>query len=162
MRNCFWFPIWPIRKREEKYSLVLLLLKLVFPSLKVFDSLVRWTEHDRKERGIHFTRLLQLVRLPLLPTSALMEHIETAELVQRSPSAKEMVMEAMRFNAFSESQKISLPQNPRTVPRTCSTLVDVILFVGGKGRSVEEGRVTFCYEPVGDRWYTLASLQWVW
>ncbi|XP_029197719.2 kelch-like protein 3 [Acropora millepora] len=126
---------------------------------EVFDSLVRWTEHDRKERGIHFTRLLQLVRLPLLPTSALMEHIETAELVQRSPSAKEMVMEAMRFNAFSESQKISLPQNPRTVPRTCSTLVDVILFVGGKGRSVEEGRVTFCYEPVGDRWYTLASLQ---
>ena len=88
-----------------------------------------------------------------------MEHIEIAEFVQRSPSAKEMVMEAMRFNAFSESQKISLPQNPRTVPRTCSTLVDVILFVGGKGRSVEEGRVTFCYEPVGDRWYTLASLQ---
>lgn len=135
------------------------MLKLIFPSQKVFDSLVRWTEHDRKERGIHFTRLLQLVRLPLLPTSALMEHIETAELVQRSPSAKEMVMEAMRFNASRESHKNFLPQNPRTIPRTCSTLVDVILFVGGKGRSAEEGRVVFCYEPVGDRWYTLAPLR---
>ena len=84
--------------------------------------------------------------------------MEREELVQRSPTAKEMVMEAMRFNTAEEDQKKSM-RSPRTIPRICSTLVDVILFVGGKGRSPEEGRVTFCYEPGDDQWYTLAPLR---
>ena len=67
-------------------------------------------------------------------------------------------MEAMRFNTAEEDQKKAM-RSPRTVPRICSTLADVILFVGGKGRSREEGRVTFCYEPSEDQWYTLAPLR---
>ena len=86
-----------------------------------------------------------------------MDHVERQELVQRSPTAKEMVLEAMRYNSALENRKRCMG-SPRTVPRTCSTLVDVILFVGGKGRNLEEGRVTFCYEPVEDQWYTLAPL----
>jgi len=125
---------------------------------QVFDSLVKWTEYDRKDRGIHFAKLLQHVRLPLLPTNTLMDHVERQELVQRSPTAKEMVLEAMRFNTAQEDRKTSMSSS-RTVPRTCSILVDVILFVGGKGRNPEEGRVTFCYEPEGDQWYSLAPLQ---
>jgi len=87
-----------------------------------------------------------------------MDHVERQELVQRSPTAKEMVLEAMRFNTAQEDRKTSMSSS-RTVPRTCSILVDVILFVGGKGRNPEEGRVTFCYEPEGDQWYSLAPLQ---
>ena len=119
---------------------------------------MRWTEHDRKERGIHFAKLLQHVRLPLLTTSVLMEHVERQHLVQRSPTAKEMVLEALKFNSAHENQKKSL-SSTRTMPRTCSTVVEVILFVGGKARHPEEGRWTFCYEPEDDQWYTLAPLK---
>ena len=123
----------------------------------MFDSLVRWTEHDRKERGIHFAKLLQYVRLPLLSTTVLMDHVERQQLVQRSPTAKEMVMEALRFNSGYDNG-LNTMNNPRTLPRICSTLVDVILFVGGKGRH-PESRMTFCYEPEDDQWYTLAPLK---
>jgi len=37
--------------------------------------------------------------------------------------------------------------------------VDVILFVGGKGRHLEESRMTFCYEPEDDQWFSLAALK---
>ena len=69
-----------------------------------------------------------------------------------------MVLEAMSFNTAQEEQKKSM-SSPRTVPRTCYTLVDVILFVGGKGRNADEGRATFCYEPGENQWYSLAALR---
>ena len=87
-----------------------------------------------------------------------MDHVERHQLVQRSPTAKEMVLEALRFNSAHDSQRKSL-SSPRTLPRTFSTLEDVILFVGGKGRNHEEGRLTFCYEPEDDKWFTLAPLK---
>lgn len=124
----------------------------------MFDSLVRWIEYDRKERGIQFAKILQHVRLPLLPANVLMDHVECQQLVQRSPTAKEMVLEALKFNSAHDNRKKTL-SSPRTLPRTCSTLVNVILFVGGKGRHPEEGRATFCYEPEDDQWYTLAPLK---
>ena len=87
-----------------------------------------------------------------------MDHVERQQFVQRSPTAKEMVLEALRFNSGHDSKRNTM-NNPRTLPRTCSTLVDVILFVGGKGRHLEESRMTFCYEPADDQWYTIASLK---
>ena len=125
----------------------------------MFDSLIRWTEYDRRERGVHFAKLLQHVRLALLPPSALMDHVERQQLVQRSPTAKEMVLEALRFNSAQDENTRKTLSSPRTLPRTWSTLVDVILIVGGKGRNLEEGRLTFCYEPNGDQWYSLAPLK---
>ena len=88
-----------------------------------------------------------------------MDHVERQQLVQRSPTAKEMVLEALRFNSAHDENIRKNLSSPRTMPRTCSTLVDVILFVGGKGRHPVEGRLTFCYEPEDDQWYTLAPLK---
>lgn len=87
-----------------------------------------------------------------------MDHVEPQQLVQRSPTAKEMVLEALRFNSGRDN-RLNTMNNPRTLPRTCSTLVDVILFVGGKGRHLEESRMTFCYEPEDDQWFSLAALK---
>ena len=89
-----------------------------------------------------------------------MDNVERQQLVQRSPTAKEMVLEALRFNS-GHDKRLNTINNPRTLPRTCSTLVDVILFVGGKGRHPEDSRMTFCYEPEDDQWFTLAPLKYV-
>ena len=126
----------------------------------MFDSLVRWTEHNRHERGVHFAKLLQHVRLPLMTTNLLLDRVESEELVQRSPLAKEMLMEAMRFNMATSERRGSL-SSPRTMPRVCAKLVDVIIFIGGKGKSPEETRTTLCYEPHLDKWYTLAPTRYV-
>ena len=80
------------------------------------------------------------------------------ELVHRSPTAKEMVLEALRFNTAQDSSKSTL-NKPRIVPRTCSTLVNVIMFVGGKGSGTKDSLVTFCYEPEENKWFTLAPLR---
>ena len=127
---------------------------------QVFDGLVRWTEHNRPERGVHFAKLLRHVRLPLLTTNLLVDRVEREELVQRSPVAKEMLMEAMKYNMATSQQRSSLT-SPRTIPRARDRLVDVIVIIGGKSKSVEESRATLCYEPREDRWYTLAPTRCV-
>lgn len=90
-----------------------------------------------------------------MKNTLLVQNVETEELVQRSPSAKEMVMEAMRFNMADSVTKATL-QSPRTMTRTWSKMVDVIMLVGGRGSSPYESRTTLCYEPREDMWYTLA------
>lgn len=87
--------------------------------------------------------------------TVLVQNVESEELVQRSPSAKEMVMEAMRFNMADSVTRATL-QSPRTRVRTWSKMVDVIMLVGGRGSSPYESRTTLCYEPIEDIWYTLA------
>jgi hypothetical protein len=123
---------------------------------QLFDALVRWTNFDRKDRGVHFAKLLRFVRLPLMNNAMLVNNVEKEELVLRSPSAKEMVMEAMRFNMADSIMK-ALLHSPRTMPRTRSKMIEVIMLVGGRGSSPHESRTTLCYEPRDDTWYTLAS-----
>ena len=85
----------------------------------------------------------------------LVKNVDNEELVQRSPSAKEIFMEAMRYQMADEVTKRSL-QGPRTVVRTWSKLTEVIMFVGGKGSSPHESRITLCYEPRKNTWFTVA------
>lgn len=85
----------------------------------------------------------------------LVKNVDNEELVQRSPSAKEIFMEAMRYQMADEAMKKSL-QSPRTVVRTWSKLREVIVFVGGKGSSTHESRITLCYEPKNNAWFTVA------
>lgn len=87
--------------------------------------------------------------------SFIVKTVENEELVQRSPSAKEMVMAAMKYQIADVEMRRSL-QGPRTVPRSWSKLVEVIMFVGGKGPSPRESRSTLCYEPRTDSWFSVA------
>ncbi|EDO44106.1 predicted protein, partial [Nematostella vectensis] len=122
--------------------------------IQVFDSLLRWTETDRQNRGLHFPKLLHLVRLPFLDNDTLLRRVEPEPLVQRSPTAKDLVMEAMRYNMADEALRHTL-QSPRTAPRTYQRLRKVIAFLGGRlGR---ERMGTLCYEPTSNSWSTLAA-----
>ena len=63
-------------------------------------------------------------------------------------------MEALLYHSTSQEKKQSL-QNSRTRPRLCSKLIDVIVLVGGKANNQDIARMTVCYEPEFNKWYSL-------
>lgn len=90
----------------------------------VFHSLMSWIQHDPNNRENHIPELLALVRLPLLPPSFIMDHVES---VCASNECQQLVMEALKWHLLPERR--SLISSERTKPR--KSTVGRLLAVGG-------------------------------
>ena len=76
----------------------------------MFDSLVRWTEHNREERGVHFAKILSHVRLSLLSARTLNERVETEELVK--VGGKDLFCVLLCSTFISPDKAEELPSQP--------------------------------------------------
>ncbi|XP_014235345.2 kelch-like protein 5 [Trichogramma pretiosum] len=93
----------------------------------VFHALLKWLEHDLNERKQHASRLLGLVKLPLLSPSFLADHVENNEIFQEQRSSQVLIMEALKYHLLPERR--SIMQSNRTRPRKAT--VGHLLAIGG-------------------------------
>ncbi|KAH1166671.1 hypothetical protein KIL84_015843 [Mauremys mutica] len=100
-------------------------------------------------------KLMEHVRLPLLPRDYLVQTVEEEALIKNNNTCKDFLIEAMKYHLLPLDQR-QLIKNPRTKPRTPVSLPKVMIVVGGQApkaiRSVE------CYDFEEDRWEQVAEL----
>ncbi|XP_043924914.1 kelch-like protein 3 isoform X2 [Protopterus annectens] len=122
---------------------------------KVFEAVISWINYDKEARLDHMAKLMEHVRLPLLPRDYLVQRVEEEALIKNNNICKDFLIEAMKYHLLPLDQR-QLIKNPRTKPRTPISLPKVMIVVGGQApkaiRSVE------CYDFEEDRWYQVAEL----
>ncbi|XP_076409948.1 kelch-like protein 2 [Peromyscus maniculatus bairdii] len=131
---------------------------LMFSSLhifKVFEAVIAWVNHDKDVRQEFMARLMEHVRLPLLPREYLVQRVEEETLVKNSSACKDYLIEAMKYHLLPTEQRM-LMKSVRTRLRTPMNLPKLMVVVGGQApkaiRSVE------CYDFKEERWHQVAEL----
>ncbi|XP_006059446.2 kelch-like protein 3 isoform X2 [Bubalus bubalis] len=122
---------------------------------KVFEAVISWINYEKETRLEHMAKLMEHVRLPLLPRDYLVQTVEEEALIKNNNTCKDFLIEAMKYHLLPLDQRL-LIKNPRTKPRTPISLPKVMIVVGGQApkaiRSVE------CYDFEEDRWDQIAEL----
>ncbi|XP_069055369.1 kelch-like protein 3 isoform X3 [Pleurodeles waltl] len=122
---------------------------------KVFEAVISWIHYEKDTRLEHMAKLMEHVRLPLLPRDYLVQTVEEEALIKNNNTCKDFLIEAMKYHLLPMDQR-QLIKNPRTKPRTPISLPKVMIVVGGQApkaiRSVE------CYDFKEDRWDQIAEL----
>ncbi|XP_072485938.1 kelch-like protein 3 isoform X4 [Notamacropus eugenii] len=122
---------------------------------KVFEAVISWINYEKGTRLEHMAKLMEHVRLPLLPRDYLVQTVEEEALIKNNNTCKDFLIEAMKYHLLPLDQRL-LIKNPRTKPRTPVSLPKVMIVVGGQApkaiRSVE------CYDFEEDRWDQIAEL----
>ncbi|XP_078033560.1 kelch-like protein 5 isoform X3 [Augochlora pura] len=93
----------------------------------IFHALMTWLEYDLENRQKDASRLLSLVKLPLLSPEFIADNIESNEMFKDHKVAQELVMEALKYHLLPERRP--LLQSERTKPRKAT--VGHMLVVGG-------------------------------
>ncbi|XP_019333976.2 kelch-like protein 3 isoform X3 [Alligator mississippiensis] len=122
---------------------------------KVFEAVISWINYEKESRLEHMAKLMEHVRLPLLPRDYLVQTVEEEALIKNNNTCKDFLIEAMKYHLLPLDQR-QLIKNPRTKPRTPISLPKVMIVVGGQApkaiRSVE------CYDFEEERWDQVAEL----
>lgn len=122
---------------------------------KVYESVIAWIEFDQTERQQHVAKLMQNVRLPLLPQEYLVSRVENEILLKQDLLCKDFIIEALKFHLLKGNAKSSF-KTPRTIPRKPIGLPKIMLVIGGQApkaiRSVE------CYDLREESWYQAAEM----
>ncbi|XP_076244511.1 kelch-like protein 5 isoform X1 [Calliopsis andreniformis] len=93
----------------------------------IFHALMTWVEYDPENRRKDASRLLSLVKLPLLSPAFIADNIESNEMFKDQRVAQELVMEALKYHLLPERRP--LLQSGRTKPRKAT--VGHMLAIGG-------------------------------
>ncbi|XP_036282126.1 kelch-like protein 35 [Pipistrellus kuhlii] len=120
----------------------------------VFEAALRWVRHDAPARRAHLRRLLEHVRLPLLPPAYFLQKVEADELLRASRECRPLLLEARAcFILGREAGGL------RTRPRRFMDLAEMIVVIGGCGRKgLTRLPFTDAYHPESQRWTPLPSL----
>ncbi|XP_078087057.1 kelch-like protein 3 isoform X2 [Mustelus asterias] len=122
---------------------------------KVFEAVISWIKYDKEARLDHMAKLMENVRLPLLPRDYLVQTVEEEALIKNNNTCKDFLIEAMKYHLLPLDQRAAI-KTARTRPRTPISLPKVMIVVGGQApkaiRSVE------CYDFKEDRWNQVAEL----
>ncbi|XP_071629423.1 kelch-like protein 5 isoform X2 [Temnothorax longispinosus] len=92
----------------------------------IFHALVTWLEHDPENRSKDASKLLGLVKLPLLSPAFIADNIENNELFKDQRMVQELVMEAFKYHLLPE--RISLLQTGR--PKSRKATLGTLLAIG--------------------------------
>lgn len=98
---------------------------------KVYEALISWVKKDLQARKQFFSELIQLIRLPLVSPYYLVDVVEKDELVQASPSCRELLLEAQHFHMLPERR--TQMNNVRTKPRNYERFNEMLIAIGGNG-----------------------------
>ncbi|XP_007891830.1 kelch-like protein 3 [Callorhinchus milii] len=120
----------------------------------VFEAVLLWLKKDQS-RQQHFEKILEHVRLPLLCPYYIHDVVESESAVQDSLPCQHLISEAKNYLLLQDRRGELF--NARTRPRKSTSLMELIVAVGGEDdkvvlRSVES------FDPVAHQWKCLACL----
>ncbi|XP_054271966.1 kelch-like protein 5 [Macrosteles quadrilineatus] len=120
----------------------------------IFHALMSWLNHDVTARKKGISKLLSLVKLPLLTPSFIADHIETELLFREDRACQELIMEAMKYHLLPE-RRPNL-QSARTRPR--KSTVGVLFAVGGMDANKSGATSIEQYDLRADKWSHVAHM----
>lgn len=122
---------------------------------QVFESVMKWVEHDVEGRKQHMAAVLQYVRLPLLDRGYLVSRVGAEPLVRSSEACRDLVDEAKDYLLLPE--KRAQLQGPRTTPRRPIQNNEIMFAVGGwcSGDAIS---LVERYNPHTEEWKVVATM----
>ena len=82
------------------------LLKVSNGEIEVFRAVVKWLEHNAIGDLETRTKLLKLVRFPLISAYILLDEVLQASLIEENRECKKLVTEALRFYTNVYTQQL--------------------------------------------------------
>uniref|UniRef100_A0A672S5A5 Kelch like family member 12 n=1 Tax=Sinocyclocheilus grahami TaxID=75366 RepID=A0A672S5A5_SINGR len=120
----------------------------------VFEAVLNWVKHNRKEREPYLPDLLEYVRMPLLTPRYITDVIDIEPLIRCSLPCRDLVDEAKKFHLRPELR--SEMQSPRTQARLGAK--EVLLVIGGFGSQQSPIDVVEKYDPKSREWSFLPNI----
>ncbi|XP_046669511.1 kelch-like protein 5 [Homalodisca vitripennis] len=120
----------------------------------IFHALMSWIGHDVTTRKKGISKLLSLVKLPLLSPSFIADHIETEVLFREDRGCQELIMEAMKYHLLPERRPML--QSVRTRPR--KSTVGVLFAVGGMDANKSGATSIEQYDLRANKWTHAANM----
>lgn len=118
---------------------------------QVLEAIISWVKYNADARSEFLPELLRHVRLPLLPTTSLIQRLEGEDVVLKNLECRDLIDEAKNFKLCP-----SLISSFRTQPRRCCA--GALFSIGGRGKSGEPFRCIECYDWFQDSWFRVAKL----
>ncbi|XP_018542865.1 kelch-like protein 12 isoform X1 [Lates calcarifer] len=120
----------------------------------VFEAVLNWVKHNRKEREPYLPDMLEFVRMPLLTPRYITDVIDAEPLIRCSLPCRDLVDEAKKFHLRPELR--SEMQGPRTQARLGAK--EVLLVIGGFGSQQSPIDVVEKYDPKTQEWSFLPNI----
>uniref|UniRef100_A0AC11C3S9 Kelch like family member 12 n=1 Tax=Ovis aries TaxID=9940 RepID=A0AC11C3S9_SHEEP len=120
----------------------------------VFEAVINWVKHAKKEREGSLPDLLQYVRMPLLTPRYITDVIDTEPFIRCSLQCRDLVDEAKKFHLRPELR--TQMQGPRTRARLGAN--EVLLVVGGFGSQQSPIDAVEKFDPKTQEWSFLPSI----
>lgn len=99
---------------------------------EVFDAIMKWISHDRKNRLIHLTSLLSNVRMSLMSPTVLVDKVLRHDLIKTNMTCRDIIDDVLVYTHVLTDRKHLLP--PNQLQKRMSISEDgVIYVVGGLG-----------------------------
>ncbi|GAB1298256.1 Kelch-like protein 3 [Apodemus speciosus] len=123
---------------------------------KVFEAVISWINYEKETRLDHMAKLMEHVRLPLLPRDYLVQTVEEEALIKNNSTCKDFLIEAMKYHLLPLDQRL-LIKNPRTSHGLQSACHKFVMIVVG-GQAPKAIRSVECYDFEEGRWDQIAEL----
>ncbi|XP_071021773.1 kelch-like protein 12 isoform X1 [Oncorhynchus clarkii lewisi] len=120
----------------------------------VFEAVLNWVKHNRKEREMYLSEMLEHVRMPLLTPRYITDVIDSEPLIRCSLPCRDLVDEAKKFHLRPELR--SEMQGPRTQARLGAK--EVLLVIGGFGSQQSPIDIVEKYDPKTQEWSFLPNI----
>nr|WEX30410.1 Kelch-like protein 12-A-1 [Carassius gibelio] len=120
----------------------------------VFEAVLNWVKHNRKEREPYLADLLEYVCMPLLTPRYITDVIDIEPLIRCSLPYRDLVDKAKKFHFRTELR--SEMQSPRTQARLGAK--EVLLVIGGFGSQQSPIDVVEKYDPKTREWSFLPNI----
>ncbi|XP_015172686.1 PREDICTED: kelch-like protein 5 isoform X2 [Polistes dominula] len=120
----------------------------------IFHALMAWLKYDLPNRKKDASKLLSLVKLPLLSPAFIADHIESNEIFKDQKAAQELIIEALKYHLLPERRP--LLQSNRTKPRKAT--VGHLLAVGGMDANEGSTLSIYSFSLRENSWNSVATM----
>uniref|UniRef100_A0A8D3BDX6 Kelch like family member 11 n=2 Tax=Scophthalmus maximus TaxID=52904 RepID=A0A8D3BDX6_SCOMX len=158
-------------RNEEFYTLPFHLLRdwlsdseiTVDSEQELFETIVKWVQHDKEERETHFEELFELLRLPQIAPTVLTQVVRKEPLVANNASCQKLVSDTLEVHAVhfeslkSADLELCASYMAAIQPRFGQNM-DVIMVVGGVSEGGEYMSECVGYFVAEDRWVNLPHI----
>jgi len=119
----------------------------------VFESVVRWINHDNGARDKYAPALFEQIRFPLMQPEYLVKRVDPLPVCQTNTQCKEFVEEAKRYHLLQARRQEFV--STRLARRNHGDHVEVIIFIGGKTHPKTTSTDLWCYCLANRLWTRL-------